>query len=184
MSVVRTLLLLAALALPGAAYSLQIQVGASVAFVYIQIGHGLIGSLGLFGAPAGQIDEVAFSFPAGVQPGDGTPIVGTPTIPVALLGYSNSFITNYRVTMNSSAPLANGTGDTLPFSEISWTTRDGDINSGQFDDSGNQLLQQYSFFTFGRGRGVVDYLTFRYANDTVYPAGTYTGRVVYTVTEL
>jgi len=35
-----------------------------------------------------------------------------------------------------------------------------------------------------KGEGVVDSLTFVYINDKLYPAGTYTGRVVYTITEL
>ena len=109
---------------------------------------------------------------------------GTPVIPIALLGLSAGNQTNFRVTVNSSAPLINGVGDSLPFSEIAWVTRDGDIPAGQFDESANQFLMNYTFAPTNRGRGVIDYLTFSYTNTRIYPAGTYTGRVTYTVTEL
>jgi hypothetical protein len=141
-------------------------------FVYIQVGG------------SGQtIDTVTFTVPAGPGAGSGTPIVGAPVIPITVLGYSGRNQANYRITMNSAAGFTNPSGARIPFSDFSWTTRDGDIPAGQFNDSANQLLLQYN----GRGnraRGITDYLTFSYANTSVYPGGTYTGRVVYTVTEL
>jgi len=169
--------------LSASAHALQVQVGITSPFVFIQIGNGQYGVLGLLGPPANQINVVSFAFPAGVLPGDGTPIVGTPVIPVAVLGYNGGGQANFRVTINSAAPLTNGNGDTLPFSEFSWTAQDGDINNGQFNDTANQLLQQYSY-TWPQGRGVIDYLTFSYDNDQIFSSGTYAGRVVYTITEL
>lgn len=166
------------------AHAVEIRINRTTPFVYVQVGHGDLRRRGLFGPPSNQIDEVIFSFPAGVQPGDGTPVAGTPTIPIALLGLSPGNQTNFRVTVNSSGPLSNEFGDTLPFSEIGWTSSDGDIPSGAFDDSANQFLMNYNLAPTNRGRGVIDYLTFSYSNDTIYPAGTYTGRVVYTITEL
>ena len=178
-------LLLCAITLPPQpAEAVEIQINRRTPFIYIQIGHGDLRRRGLFGPPSGQIDEVSFSFPIGVQPGDGTAIVGTPTIPIGLLGLSPGNQTNFRITMNSSSPLINEFGDLLPFSTISWTTGDGDIPNGQFNDSANQFLMDYNFAPTNRGRGVVDYLTFSFANDQIYPSGTYTGRVVYTITEL
>lgn len=176
--------LIAAILSPRATNAVEIRINRTNPFVYIQIGHGDLRRRGLFGPPSGQVDEVSFTFPAGVQPGDGTPVLGTPTIPIALLGLSVGNQANYRVTVNSSAGLTNEFGDMLPFAEISWTTTDGDIPSGTFDDSANQFLLEYNFAPTNRGRGVIDYLTFSYANDTIYPAGTYTGRVIYTITEL
>ena len=85
--------------------------------------------------------------------------------------------------MNSAGGLINGNGDVIPFSTLSWTTQDGDIPSGQFDDSANQFLQQYNR-RGRRARGVVDYLTFSYANTASFPPGTYSGRVTYTITNL
>jgi hypothetical protein len=170
-------------ALPAEAHALRFSIAPIVPFVYIQVGHGSLSRDGLFGPPAGQVDEVLFTLPPGVQSGDGTPLVGTPVMPILFLGYSGSNRANYRVTMNSAAGLVNGSGDQIPFSDFTWTTQDGDIPAGQFNDSANQLLQQYNF-NGNRARGVVDYLTFSYANTVVRPGGTYTGRVVYTITEL
>ena len=171
---------------PIGAFALKFNVDATTAFVFIQIGHGTMTEYGLFGPPAGQVDEVSFTLPAGVVPGDGTPVVGTPTIPVAVLGYSGGGPppgTNYTVTMNSSVPLMNSNGDTLPFDEISWTTQDGDLPGGVFDQSAQQPLVTVNQ-NGKKARGIVDYLTFTYANDAIYPPGTYTGRVVYTIAHL
>ena len=165
------------------ALALRFTLNITTPFIFIQIGHGQMTQYGLFGPPAAQVDEVTFTFPGGVLPGDGTPIVGTPVIPVAVIGFSTlgrPSRTTYIVTMNSSAPLTNGNGDTLPFDQISWTTQDGDIPGGTFDQGAAQTL--LSLNRRGRrARGVVDYLTFTYSNTSVYAAGTYTGRVVYTI---
>jgi hypothetical protein len=152
-------------------------------FVYIQVGSGTISLPGLPAGGPGGVQEVVFNLPAGVQAGDGTSLIGTPVIPVAFLGYSGRNQANLLVTVDSSGGLTSGRGGRMPFSEFSWTTRDGDIPAGQFNGSANQLLVSYR----GRGRrvrGIVDFLTFSYANNAVYPPGSYTGRVVYTVTSL
>jgi hypothetical protein len=174
-------LILLAFSAPG--HALRFSIASAPPFVFIQIGHGELSRDGLFGPPVAMVDEVSFPLPPGVQLGDGTPILGTPVIPVAFLGYSGGRQANYIVTMDSSGGLVNASGDVMPFSELSWTTLDGDIPSGQFDDSASQFLQQYNF-RGNRSRGVIDYLTFSYANTTGYPAGDYTGRVTYTITEL
>jgi len=85
-------------------------------------------------------------------------------------------IANATLTVNSAAPLANASGETLPFSQISWTSSDGAIPSGTFNTSAAQTLlnmttsQQYESCH-----------TFRYANTGVVAAGTYRGRVTYTL---
>jgi len=165
------------------AHAIRLNVRITTPFVYIQIGHGLISDSGLFGPPAGLVDEVGFSFSAGVQPGDGTDIIGTPTIPVMVLGYSGSNRARFSVTMNSSVPLTNANGDNMPFSEFSWTTRDGDIPAGAFNEGAQQTLVTLNR-RGRRGRGFVDYLSFSYSNDNAYPAGIYRGQVVYTITNL
>jgi len=174
----RVLLLLLLLAFAIPSYALRFSVGAGPSFIYIQIGSGALGTYGLFGLP-NQIDQVDFPIPGGVSAGDGTPIIGTPVMPILFLGYSGGNQANYLITMDSSGGLVNLTGDVIPFSQISWTTQDGDIPGGVFDNSANQLLQQYSR-NGRRARGVVDYLTFSYANTTAPPAGTYSGRVTFT----
>ena len=176
-------LILALLAISTPCYALRFSIASGVPFIYIQVGHGLMSNYGLLGGPAGQIDEVTFPIPGSVSIGDGTEITGTPTIPIAFLGYSGGNQANYQVTIDSSGGLVNATSNVIPFSQIRWTTQDGDIPGGQFDGSPNQFLQQYNF-RGNRARGVVDYLTFIYRNTTVPPAGNYRGRVTYTVTLL
>lgn len=85
-------------------------------------------------------------------------------------------VANATLTVNSSAPLTNATGETLPFSQISWTSSDGSIPSGTFNTGAAQTVlnmttsQQYESCH-----------TFRYANTGVVAAGTYRGRVTYTL---
>ena len=138
-------------------------------FVSIQVGS------------ATQLDTVTFTVPPGAS-GNATPIVGAPVVEMTVLGYSGSNQSNYQLTVNSSSGLVSGSGARIPFSNFSWTTRDGDIPAGRFNDSSTQLIL---FEGHGnRARGITDYLTFQYDNALVYPGGTYTGRLVYTVTQL
>ena len=165
------------------AFGLRLNIRLTTPFVFIQVGHGTVSSYGMFGPPAGLVDEVSFPFPAGVQPGDGTAVVGTPVIPIMVLGYSGGNRTRFVVTMNSNSPLTNANGDQLPFTQFSWVSQDGDIPSGAFNGSTQQQL--VSLDRRGRrARGYVDYLTFSYSNSNLYPAGSYQGQVVYTITNL
>jgi len=175
------------------AQSLRLQVNTNQPFVFIQVGHGIVSSDGMFGPPAGLVDEVSFPFPVGVRPGDGTAVLGTPVIPIMVLGLSKKNRSNFTVTMNSSVPLMNANGDTIPFSEFSWTTQDGDIPPGTFSGGTQQMLMTFKGKK-GKGKGkkgskainagVVDYLTFSYSNVNLYPSGIYQGQVVYTITNL
>ncbi|MBW2635485.1 MAG: hypothetical protein JRE14_15485 [Deltaproteobacteria bacterium] len=82
----------------------------------------------------------------------------------------------YVVTADSSTPLSNG-ATTIPFTDISWTSQDGDIPSGRFDGSSAQvILGATSAFWHIR-----DWHTFTYDNTRVLPGGTYSGTVTYTV---
>jgi len=175
------ILVLAAASTPS--HALRFSIASAPTFVYIQVGTGDLATFGLFGGPASQVDEVTFPIPANVTAGDGTEVIGTPVMPIAFLGYSGGNQANYQVTIDSSGGLVSENGDAIPFSQIRWTTVDGDIPGGQFDDSPNQFLQQYNF-RGNRARGVVDYLTFIYTNTIVPNAGTYQGRVTYTITLL
>jgi hypothetical protein len=79
------------------------------------------------------------------------------------------------LTVDSSTPLDNGSGATMPTSEISWVARDEDIPSGSYLGTTNQPLA--SFVSSLRVR---DRHTFQYLNTNVYDAGTYNGQVTYT----
>ncbi|QNK69937.1 hypothetical protein [Variovorax sp. PAMC26660] len=93
----------------------------------------------------------------------------------------------------------------IPFSKVSWTATgndnaaSGDIQSGSFDTTANQTIASYNAnatFCTGLlglpcvlGIGTWTYqsrqlssttLQFKYANDTVYPGGTYMGTVRFT----
>jgi hypothetical protein len=134
------------------------------------------------------IDTVSFTVP-GANVGDGTPIAGaengvanqTSLIDARARSPGATPKTVFWV-VDSSQPLVCNTpatcgSTTIPLSKIRWTTPAGsEIPSGQFTGAANQSL--YSFQT---SRYVYTYQTFYFANDEIYPAGNYTGKVVYTV---
>jgi hypothetical protein len=99
-----------------------------------------------------------------------------------------------RVTADSSGGLAcigGGCGSTvIPFTEIRWDSVNSqtggtaglDIASNQFDGSASQLVLNAAapnFFLLD-GMEISNVLVFRYRNTTLYPAGTYRGRVTFT----
>ena len=103
--------------------------------------------------------------------------------------YIGSF---YRTTGNGTATgtvmatvptsLTNAAGDTIPFTQISWT-------SGGNSDTGAEPYPAGSFTGTSQTVGSVaqnqwaeSCWTFSYKNTVVPAAGTYTGRVIYTLT--
>jgi hypothetical protein len=86
------------------------------------------------------------------------------------------------LTANSSVPLNNGSGGTIPFTQIRWTSSgNGDTGAqpfpaGTFTGSASQLIG-----TIARNRWSESCLSFSYLNTTIPPAGTYTGTVTYTL---
>lgn len=139
------------------------------------------------GYSSGAIDTVTFRVP-GMAAGDGTPVAGleNSTQPSTLV---DAFARapaqgNPTVfwTVDSSQPLVCATpascgGTTIPMTKFRWVASgDGAISSGAFDGSTSQLL-----FAFRNSSYYASYKTFYFANDEIYPAGQYTGRVVYTV---
>jgi hypothetical protein len=96
----------------------------------------------------------------------------------------------YRSTANtgaatlramSPASLVNASGQTIPFSQISWT-------SSGIGDSGAQPFPGGSFVggsqtigSISRNQWAESCHTFSYANSSVVAAGVYTGRVTYTL---
>lgn len=87
------------------------------------------------------------------------------------------------LTANSSTPLNNGTGSTIPFTEIRWVSSGNSdtgaqpFPSGTFTGSGSQSIGSIS-----RNQWAESCMTFSYLNTTVPGAGTFTGTVTYTLT--
>ncbi|MHB8528114.1 MAG: hypothetical protein ACYC8V_01205 [Caulobacteraceae bacterium] len=193
---------LACLAVTGSAahaYVLTITPGARE--IYLQVGAGTYngGNYNAGGTPGNNvtINVVSLTVPA-AKVGDGVSQRMTSNSAVA-----DSFYDGYAVcsppnqvyvgawsrpgagsgaaslSVSSPATLASG-GDTIPFSQISWTSRangdaTADIAAGAFNGGSVPLA------TIAANTWVEDCLTFSYANSAIVPSGTYRGRTVYTL---
>ena len=105
------------------------------------------------------------------------PIRARPDVKIAVANRATP--NNSRVavlTVDSSIPLRNGAHNT-PFTSISWISRKGIIPSGRYDGSSSQFQ-----FSFSNSQEFSDKHSFYYDNAAVLKAGTYTGRVTYTLT--
>lgn len=164
------------------------------------------------GSANGTINSVNFSVtganvsptpvPVTGVPGNFTPATapanGTEIQVTANIG-SNSTRT-ITLSVDSSAGLAcvggSGCGTTIiPFSTVSWTSYNKetglfageDLQDGTFTGATNQVLASGVVSTNpGQGIQVVmtNVMIFRYNNAVLYPSGQYTGRVVYTATNV
>lgn len=139
--------------------------------------HLAVGSLGT------TVDTVTFNVPPGSQ-GSGVPVAGDQPVVIEVAarrgGGPGGGATTVFLTVDSSTPLTNGS-QTIPMSEISWTTT-GVIFPGTFNGTAFQLL--LLFFAPNGTTSQEDTLTFSYANTSFPVAGAYTGTVVYTATAL
>ncbi len=87
-----------------------------------------------------------------------------------------------QVTATVPAGLTDGAGDTLPFSKIQWTSSgNGDTGAepfpaGTFVNGGVQTVGSMASNTWNESCW-----TFKYLNNSVPPAGTFTGVVLYTL---
>lgn len=119
--------------------------------------------------------------------GDGYSTCPTPSTQVMVgASYRRSNASNgpasatLRVT--SPANLVSAAGDTIPFSQISWTVSasgssvPGIIPAGTFSGAAQTLT------TVPANTYIENCHTFRYANSALRAAGTYTGQVTYTLT--
>lgn len=119
------------------------------------------------------ISVINFDVP-GSGVGSGVPVEGDSSVRVVMTSRFSS-PQAMSITVDSSAGLIDGS-NSIPVSEVSWTSTDGDVPASNFSGSTNQ-----SVFTFTSSQRLRDRLTFSYANSTVVPAGEYSGRVIYTV---
>ena len=127
------------------------------------------------GSSGSTINQVNFDV-SSTAIGNGTPVAGSRRINFRLVvrAPASNPLTAF-LTVDSSTPLDNGSGATIPVSEISWTARDGEIPSGSYAGTINQLLA-----SFTSSVRVTERHSFSYLNQNIYDAGTYNGQVTYT----
>lgn len=147
------------------------------------------------GARGGAISTVAFNVPAATA-GTGTAVSGTtnaaagnaqgPNLTTACAANNvriwararstAGFTRTATLTVNSSGGISSGP-NTIPFTDFSWVSSGGtEIPSGSFTGSPTQPL-----LSFQTSREVSVCKLFRFANATIYPAGTYNGQITYTL---
>jgi hypothetical protein len=132
------------------------------------------GSLDLrIGTSGGTIDVVSFTVTQ--LPGSGpVPGVSSGQDPVPVRATSSPGNATKVLTADSSVPLNDGAGHTIPFTQISWVGAN-EVQSGTFTGaSSQQILMTTSQVTQGT-------MSFSYANTVYVASGTYTGRVTYTL---
>ena len=184
---------------------------ASPKMIYFQVGNGLFTGGNYTpikgnGQPTGTpgtnttINKVTVSVPAGVV-GNGTAQAMTTDSAAANSYWDGYLFCNlpaqlyiggfYRttaagtntatVTATLAASLTDAAGDTLPFSQISWITGgNGDAGAEPFP-AGSFNATTLTVGSIGQNHWDESCWTFSYANTVVPAAGTYTGRVTYTL---
>ena len=140
------------------------------------IGFGAPPVVGIRVGRAAGVSTVRVNVPAN-RVGDGSPVRGNPPIFVgAFARHPFTFpFPVFTLSVDSSIPLTNGV-ENIPFTEMSWTARDGDIPDGAYTGSTSQVILGPIIAAFV----VTDRHRFSYANTQVVSAGIYTGRVTYT----
>jgi hypothetical protein len=182
------------------AYSVNIGTGTRA--MYFQVGNGsYTGSYTGSGTPGNNatINQVTVTVPA-AQIGSGTAQAMTSNSTQAVSFYDNYAFCNppaqvyiggfFRLpgttgtatlSVSTGANLVSATGDTIPFTQISWTSSgNGDtgaeaIPGGSFT-GGTQTLRTFTVNTWNESCH-----TFSYANSASVASGTYTGRATYTL---
>lgn len=192
------------------AHAFTVSISTGTRTIYLQVGLGsFLGTLQGGGSPVSNLttNVVSVTVPA-PQVGSGTAQTMTTNSTAANSFWDNFAFCNppgelyvggfYRrpntqsgdgATLRAAVPatLSNGSGGTIPFSQISWTSRGN--ASGGGDEPGPQPFAAGTFSpgsqvigTIARNQWAESCLIFSYANAAVVPAGTYTGTVVYTLT--
>jgi hypothetical protein len=185
------------------AYAYTVNIGPGTRAIYLQVGNGsFTGTYSGGGTPGNNatVNRVSVTVPA-AQVGSGTAQQMTSDSTQAVSYYDNFTFCNppvqvyiggfYRLpgaagtatlsVTTSAANLVNATGDTIPFSQISWTSSGiGDagaqpIPAGTFT-GGTQTLATFPVNTWRESCH-----TFSYANAASVASGTYTGRATYTL---
>jgi hypothetical protein len=86
------------------------------------------------------------------------------------------------VTATAPANLVNASGNTIPFTQIRWTSSGNGDTGAQPFPAGAFTGGTQTIGTIARNQWAESCHTFSYANTSFVAAGTYTGRVTYTLT--
>jgi hypothetical protein len=115
--------------------------------------------------------------------GDGNNTCPTPTSQVMVgAGFRrNSGNASATLTVSSPAALTNASGDTIPFNQISWTVSAPQSPAPNVIAAGTFNGGSITLATVPGNTYYENCHTFTYANDAVRAAGTYNGRVTYTL---
>jgi len=190
-------------ALPADAFIVDISPGPTA--VYLQVGNGSFsGFYGSGGTPLenGTVNRVSLTVPAAVlgngtdqsmtsnstQAGsfyDGFTFCNPPT-EVYVGGFyrrPNSANQSAVLSVQVPAALTSAASDSISFAQIRWTSSgNGDGTAAQPIPAGTFVAGSTQFLAnFLRNTWRESCLTFYYLNDQIVPAGSYTGRVVYTL---
>jgi hypothetical protein len=181
-------------AMPGPAHALIFDLGPSPARqLHLQVGTGGSGGQTMPANPT--VDVVSVTVPAASLGNSSAQVMSTsnpntidPYPPVSLTCSDGRRVlvsaiarvprgtANAVLSLNSAVPLSNATGQILPFSQISWTSSDNSVPSGVFNTGAAQTLLNMT-----TSRQYESCHTFSYANTGIVAAGTYRGRVTYTL---
>jgi hypothetical protein len=109
-------------------------------------------------------------------------VVCNPPSQVYIGGWSRNGSGAATLTVTTPSSLTNAGGDTVPFSQISWTSgaigdATADIAAGAFNGGSVALA------SIAKNTWVEDCMTFTYKNTVTPAAGTYTGVAVYTLSQ-
>lgn len=185
------------------AWSLSIVAGDRRLFLHVGNGavSGASGTLNAAPGTSGAINLVQVTVPM-AQMGTGTdlPMTSNSTQSVSLYGDGNtscanpgsqvmigagfrrnSGATSATLTVNSPSALTNASGDTIPFSEISWTVSAAGSNAPNVIPAGTFNGGTQTLATVPGNTYIENCHSYVYGNNAVRAAGTYNGRVTYTL---
>ena len=188
--------------LPARAFTVNIT-AANPKAIYLQVGVGTFtgGNYNSGGTPGNNttINNVSVTVPAAAV-GTGVAQAMTTNSAQAISFYDGFTFCNtpaqlyiggfYRNTTNtgaatltatSPANLINGSGDTIPFTQIRWTSSGNGDTGAQPFPAGTFVGGLQTIGTISRNQWAESCHTFSYANTNMRAAGTYTGRVTYTL---
>lgn len=197
------LLLLFALGVCDMAHAFVVNIAPGSRAVYLRVGNGVFSNADYTngGTPGtgGPINLVSVAVPAAVL-GNGTNLAMTTNATNGNSNYDGFAFCNvpaqiyiggfYRrngtgtATLTATVPanLTTTAGDTIPFSQISWASSGNNdtgaqpVPAGTFAAGSTQTLASFPVNTWRESCH-----SFSYGNDAVVASGTYTGRVVYTL---